>query len=316
MKGIPISAVEKINPADLDLLIKSPYKYFGRLIEGRRKFITYEEFLWLNRGIRGEFSAIYILNNNLYSEQFPLEPNFSPATKNKLLEYFSENVSDTGEIPAEVDINDFAIIFNGVKAYKDILICAYNENEIPNDSKIETLNLFDAPTNLDLPEIDAENFIEIQDESDFIWVVQKIIAQSPKNIFLRISNYLGDKDNLKRRIKMLQEFFSPQTKIYCARPAKFEQTFEHRAEYNELLKRHWNVNNFRDFTVYDLQALSRGVKSTKKVSQEQIIANIVKQVESCEIGDNSKTFSSPLRLALVNRSFSNCPQYILPKSTG
>ena len=67
---------------------------------------------------------------------------------------------------------------------------------------------------------------------------------------------------------------------------KFKLGFEHRDAYAEILKRHWGYDVFRNFTVYDLQKLRGGVKSTVAVSQEQIIADIVEQVELCMDGKN------------------------------
>lgn len=52
------------------------------------------------------------------------------------------------------------------------------------------------------------------------------------------------------------------------------------------MKRHWGYDAFRKFTVYDVQKLDAGIKSTFEVSQEQIIADIVQQAELCMDGKN------------------------------
>lgn len=41
-------------------------------IFGRRRFLTYEEFLLLADFIVTQYKEIYILNNNIYMEQFPV----------------------------------------------------------------------------------------------------------------------------------------------------------------------------------------------------------------------------------------------------
>ena len=59
------------------------------------------------------------------------------------------------------------------------------------------------------------------------------------------------------------------------------KTFRSRAEYAQFLKRYWHHESFLDFTVYDIASLAEGRKSTYKISQERIIAELVEQVEAC-----------------------------------
>ena len=60
-----------------------------------------------------------------------------------------------------------------------------------------------------------------------------------------------------------------------------KKNFRHRDEYTKLLKEYWHYDSFLNFTVYDMNDLVDGKKTTRQVSQEQIIADLVEQVEEC-----------------------------------
>ena len=105
-----------------------------------------------------------------------------------------------------------------------------------------------------------------------------------------------------------------RTKIFRVRPEKFKRDFESRDAYAKILKRHWNYDAFRKFFVYDLQALSGGVKKTFGVSQEQIIADIVEQVELCMDDKNFRDVFVTAPTARANPSSSKFPRFILPKN--
>lgn len=291
LKGVPLNFVDDKNlPEDLDTAKENPMNYFSRLTIGGRNIFTYEEFLLMKPFIIAQYDAIYLLNNNLFIEQYPIEANLSDATKKILLEHFTEpeNIIDEPEAENLGSVAKVVDMFVGLKDCGDYLVGVYNDENILSEPKIKILNLF-APVDIELQKIDstsAQVFIDVQEEADFVDFVRKIILTTPEKIFVRTHNYTGDREKLNSHLKILGKYFSAQTKIFHVRPEEFKRGFEHRDAYTEILKRHWNYDTFRNFTVYDLQKLDDGIKSTFEVSQEQIISDIVQQVELCMGNEN------------------------------
>ena len=71
LKGIPLSIVDDtVGGVNLSDVVSNKLGYFMSIF-GHRRFVTYEEFLLLADFIVAQYKEIYILNNNIYMEQFP-----------------------------------------------------------------------------------------------------------------------------------------------------------------------------------------------------------------------------------------------------
>ncbi len=286
LKGVPLEFFgEEIFPEDLAAAINDPLKYFFALKESGRKFLSHEEFLLLNAFIFAQYDSVYVLKNNLFMEQFPIENKFDDATKKILIEHFTEP-EDISEEPAEENsgsASKLIELFIGLKDCGKFFIGVYNDEQILNEPRVKVLNLF-APAFEELAEVDssaAQNFIDLQEEADFVEFVRGIFLEPPEKIFVRTQNYIGDKEKLNDRLKILRKNFSERLEIFRVLPEKFSRGFEHRDAFNEILNRHWGYEAFRNFKVYDLTALDAGEKILRDVSQEQIISDIVGQAELC-----------------------------------
>ena len=289
LKGIPLQFIGGANFfVDLDAAKDNPINYFAK-VAGARNIFTHEEFILLHAFIFAQFDAVHVLTNNIFMEQFPIDATFCDATRKILLEHFTEpeNLVDTPAAENPGTVAKIIDMFSGLAPCENFLVGVYNDEQILSDPKVHVVNLF-APNYNALPEIDsdaAQIFRDLQEESDFVKFAREIIFDAPPEIFVRTQNYTGDKAKLDAHLKILGKNFSA-TKIFRVRPEKFKRGFEHRDAYAEILRRHWGYDAFRNFTVYDLQKLRGGVKSTVAVSQEQIIADIVEQVELCMDGKN------------------------------
>lgn len=129
----------------------------------------------------------------------------------------------------------------------------------------------------------SNDFIEIIEESDYIDFVKLLFAE-PDEIHVRISNYTGDINKLKDHIAVISHYWQEYTEIFILQAPEIEDECSHRDEYNEILNRFWGYPSFRSLPVYDMAALERGEKVVKQVSQENIIANLVDEVENCGDG--------------------------------
>ena len=286
LKGVSLSLIGEENfQENLSLAADNPLNYFIALMNSGRKFLTHEEFLLLNAVIFMQYDAVYVLKNNLYMEQFPIEAKFDAATKKILLEHFSEpeNVIDEPEEENLGNASKLTELFVGLKDNENFLLGVYNDEQILSEPQVKVLNLFNAIDELvEVNLSDAPNFFDLQEEVDFVAFIREIISAPHDKIFVRTHNYAGDKEKLHAHLKTL----AAQIKIFCVRPEEFKFGFEHRDDFTEILKRHWGYDTFRTFKVYDLPSLDKGEKNIRDVSQEQIISDIVQQVENCMAGDD------------------------------
>ena len=283
LKGVPLEFVGE--EENLEAAIEDPLNYFIALKTGGRKFLSHEEFLLLNAFVLAQYDSVCVLKNNLFMEQFPIEDKFGEATKKILIEHFTEPEFIIDEPPEENLGNAAKLIelFVGLKDCGKFFVGVYNDESILSEPRIKVLNLF-APAAEELEEIDssaAQNFIDLQEEADFVKFVREIFFTPPEKIFLRTQNYFGDKEKLNDRLKILRKNFSARVEIFIVRPEKFSQGFEHRDAFTKILNRHWGYDAFRNFKVYDLAELDAGEKILRDVSQEQIISDIVNQTELC-----------------------------------
>ena len=140
LKGIPMSVVSpESEVASVEDVIKNKLSYFMKIF-GKRRFLTFEEFLMLNSFVLDQYEKVYILTNNLYMNQYPVDTAFSDTVKKGLLTHFSESENDYDETPIG-NIEEIIDLYDGVKEYNGFLICAYCEDKVPNDVKIQKVNL-------------------------------------------------------------------------------------------------------------------------------------------------------------------------------
>lgn len=284
LKGIPLSAVDgHFHRIDLSDIVTNKLGYFMSVF-GRRKFLSYEEFLLLADFVVSQYKEIYILNNNIYMEQYPVEECFPDAVRTGLLTHFTE--SEDGETDEREigDIDEYISIFQGLKEYNGYLMGAYCQVPALQSPKIITINLFD--DNRDSLLYSAEqpdDFVEIIEESDYINFVKNLFAE-PDEVYVRISNYTGDMNRLKDHIATIGHYWKDYTEIFLLQAQELEDEYSHRDEYTEILKKYWGYTSFRNLPVYDMNALEHGEKAVKQVSQESIIGNLVEEVERCGEG--------------------------------
>lgn len=287
LKGIQIGVIDPSIAGDINLeeISKDKLSYFFN-ITGKRNVITYEEFLMLRVFILAQYSKVIILNNNIYMNLYPIEQLFRDATKNGLLTHFSESNNLENDTSIIGDIDEIISLYTGVKEYKGHLLGAYCEKTDLSDNKITTINLFDEEEYQVQYSETADNFFDLIEEADYVDFVNHILPDSDK-MYVRISNYTGDRHRLKSHLCILAANLISHTDIIILQTVKKATCFEHRDEYTDILKKYWGYTSFRNLSVYDLNKLEEGKKEIIKVSQENIISNLVAQVETCEKNDKN-----------------------------
>lgn len=213
LKGIPISLVDQMcEVCELETVIKNKLLYFMKIYT-KRKFLTYEEFLMLNSFVLDQYEKIYILNNNLYMNQYPIDIALSDSVKRGLLTHFteSENYYDESFIG---NIGEIIDLYDGIKEYNGYLIGTYCENKIQNDAKIHIVNLFENESIpiVEVPYNDNIEYMEIAEEADYIDLVKRVFIK-PNKIYIRVINYEGDIEKLNDHISIIRKNWSNYTEI-------------------------------------------------------------------------------------------------------
>ena len=284
LKGIPVSYVDpSVDKVDLSSVIENKMGYFMS-IYGKRKYLSYEEFLLLADFALAQYKEVVILENNLYMEQYPVEDCFTEEVKKGLLAHFEETEADENDETFIGDIDEYIFLFEGLKEYNGYLLGAYSEPTSLINSKITRVNIFD-DQKIDIKGSTDEESLDIDliEEADYIDLVKRIFS-GPDELTVRVSNYTGDLNRLKNHIALLAFYWSDYTDVFYLQAQAVSDEFEHRAEYGEILKKYWGYLSYRNLPIYDMAELENGNKSVVQISQENIISNLVCQVENCGEG--------------------------------
>jgi len=281
LKGIPMEAVGSETDFNMKLekIVENKLEYFLN-IYGKRKYITYEEFILLNSFILDQYKNVYIFVNNIYMNQYPLDMPVNASTKDGILKHFMDTDGDENDEEVIGDIDEYIGLYNGVREYNGILLGVYCDEKIPSSTKIEYINLFENEK-MKFENVETSTqIIDLVEEADYIYLVKKVF-QKPDELHIRISNYMGDINKLKLHLKILISNWSNWTRFYIVQTQKSDNEFQHREEYTGILKKYWGYSSFRNLPVYDIAKVEDDKKEIIQISQENIISNLVQQVENC-----------------------------------
>ena len=282
IKGIPISLVDSsAGRIKLEDVVSNKLGYFMS-IYGKRKILCYEEFLLLSDFIVSQYKEIYILDNNIYLDQYPVEECFTESVRAGLLNHFSDSEEDENDDRYIGDIGEYVSMFEGIKEYNGYLLGAYCSVPALQNTKIIHVDLFDNRKETivikDTP--DEAPDVDIIEESDYIDFIKRLFNE-PDEIQIRISNFTGDINRLKEHIATAAYYWKDYTDVFCLQAKAPTDSYSHRDEYSQILKKYWGYSSFRTLPVYDMSKLERGEKRIVQVSQESVIANLVEEVENC-----------------------------------
>lgn len=281
LKGIPLSIVDhSIERISLDKVIENKMGYFMS-IYGKRFFVSYEEFLLLADFMIAQYKEIYVLDNNIYMEQYPVEDCFPDEIRRGLLAHFEESEDDENDNTYIGDIDEYISIFEGLKEYNGYLMGVYSVPNALSSNKVIKVNVFDAKR-MEIVSVQNECALECEliEEADYIDFVKKLFS-APDELYVRVTNYTGDVNRLKDHISLLGYYWKDYTDIFYVQAQIVENEFEHRSEYSDILIKYWGYDSYRNLPVYDMRELERGKKEVINVSQENIISNLIQQVENC-----------------------------------
>ena len=141
LKGVSLDS-EKQNNIDIEKLVLNPIEYFFEITKSNRKYVAYEEYLLLQSFFESQYEEIYIINNNLYIEQYPFELKISSGLMEGLINHYLETDNDEDEDLVIGDISKYTAIFSGVKKTENGIVVVYSDNNILNLKAINCSKIF------------------------------------------------------------------------------------------------------------------------------------------------------------------------------
>lgn len=273
---------EDFNNIDLqELFNKKPTKGWMDLCNSNRRLISYEEFLYFYKFIIDEYDNVYIINNNIFNNFYPLNIKIPTETKFQLTDFFDHETDDSVSDIQVYDGEKYTKIYSNLKMINNSFWVRYNDETELFDPRIKIVNLFNYDSNKPLEIIEKnneypkENILYLQETEDYLYLLDAILNK--QNINVNIDSFVGDNEILIKKISLLQELYK-NFKVF--KIEQKEQSIECNPEFRKILKQYWGHNSFRKLKVYDNEDIKNGIKTVKEISQEDIIINLAKQVES------------------------------------
>ena len=273
---------EDFNNIDLqELFNKKPTKGWMDLCNSNRRLISYEEFLYFYKFIIDEYDNVYIINNNIFNNFYPLNIKIPTETKFQLTDFFDHDTNDSVSDIQVYDGEKYTKIYSNLKMINNSFWVRYNDETELFDPRIKIVNLFNYDSNKPLEIIEKnneypkENILYLQETEDYLYLLDAILNK--QNINVNIDSFVGDNEILIKKISLLQELYK-NFKVF--KIEQKEQSIECNPEFRKILKQYWGHNSFRKLKVYDNEDIKNGIKTVKEISQEDSIINLAKQVES------------------------------------
>ena len=281
LKGIPLEAMDAVPPETIryEAITQNPLGYLMTLVNSEHKYISYEEFLLIADLALAQYAEIIILNNNIYMSQYPVSLFCTDETKQGLLTHFLDIDDADDEAAIETDTS-ISSLFIGLKEFNGYLIGVYNDEKYLDSEKIINVNLFEPRTEPLIKKECSFGYIDLIEESDYIKMIKQLFEE-PDELFVRTTNYIGDKKRLLAHLQMLAYYWADWTDIILVQAENVSPDYLRRPEYREILEQYWGHSTFRNIKVYNMAKLEDGEKEIESISQEQIISNLVDQAELC-----------------------------------
>lgn len=243
--------------------------------------------------VKGLFECI-VIKNNIYNKFYPFDNTIQNIKD--VYEKFFYNVSD--EIEKENE-ESYEVVS---KFYGDIIYSKntnryYINYRVDYPSNFVIKNLYE---NFDLIDNIKESYtkdsndlvIELsEDELVFLDFTSKILKGDIKNNRIAIvvmSNIFELPNKYLERTSLIQYLFKGKSNIFFARKKLNICDPEKIKKYENLLNRYWGYEKFRDLDMYE--NIKSPNKDLIKISQGQIINDIVEQTEMALLDDKDKEY--------------------------
>lgn len=202
-KGINLDDIglSKIN---VDKYMKNKREYTNRLNNGV-KIISYDEFLLFNDILKFFYQTIYIIDNNLYLNYYPINADLNENILNCLLKHF--DIENDDDFLLMNNIDDYTNAYGEITKIGNNIYCVYNDYLM--DEKINYIKMWETSgfNNDKYVYLSDEDVFEIKEEEDYINFLRQCMYNNIKTI-----NITGDfgseyQNSIKEKIGYINEYF-------------------------------------------------------------------------------------------------------------
>lgn len=274
--------VEKV---DIQSTIQNKIARLLQLTQQKQQIISFDEFICLYDLVLLQYKEIYVIENPVYMNLFPVDVKINDVISNALLNHFDSDADDNAEIG---DINEYTLIYSNYLLTDQGIACCYNisDDQLKNE-KIERLVVGNpASVLLDISTLDDEKeYINLCNDVDYYQLVRELYSTA-KIFAVTWESYLAGKEIAKKRLELLCGQFPQRVFAYLI-PAISNATPSNQ-EIAAIMEKYWGYTNYREIKTYDLNEVEKKHKKVVAISQEKIINDLVEQVERCVAGKSFK----------------------------
>lgn len=284
-KGLPKDIEQGYHTANFDKLFdknKNLTKKWLEFSSNDYKFISYEDYLYFYNFIIGnEYNNIFIIDNNIFNNFYPLITDIPDDIKNKLVDFFDEDSDSNSDIQSG---EDYTKLYSNMEKRGDNYFITYNDN-ISTQPNIRVIPLFSEDkydkfrTDNSAQNINVDNIINIQEDSDYLLLLDKFLNTDEK-IYFKLDYFNSESINFKEQLYILSNYFDNVFLVETQELLLEEIVSGNDKEYLRILKEYWGYDDFRTLDIYDFEEAKRGNKKVKTISQLNIIREMVNQVEN------------------------------------
>ncbi|OMD44046.1 DEAD/DEAH box helicase [Paenibacillus odorifer] len=253
-------------------------------LNGEAHWCTIEEFLVLGKEILSLYFTTLILENNIYCKTYPCLYNV-PEIQRLFDTYFRDDIQ---VIEPEDDLihEVFQKYYGDLKLIdSDWYIVYVDDIQAEGLFPIGSTKLLERKLN------EGENAtLELSENDDELIILTKMLFIDPVQEEILVS-YTGDisafPHRYYERLMVLQDLFN-QARFVLVTKMNESVTSYNEDDYLGILKKYWGHNSFRDLKMYKDVHDPEFKKETIKISQSQIINDIVKQSIAANDGETYK----------------------------
>ena len=251
-----------------------------------QQIISYEEFICLYSMLIIQYRKIYILENPVYHTMYPVNVQIDKEVHYALLHHFDEDADENTEEDESVeDLSEYTEIYGKYLETEAGIACCYNLDDSKlSHEKIERESFAPRPCSLSWTQEQVDGIVRVNlcNAVDYYELVGGL--ESSNSCYSVIwENFDLGKDAMRQQLEVLNASFPGRLSATpvgkAIKTKKYPEAFD-------LLKRYWgNESRFRDFSVYNIEAVRRGEKKIQSVSQERVVSDLIEQAEHCIHGE-------------------------------
>ena len=279
LKGFSVSGFNQQIP-DLETVLSNKVGWLMTIVQQNSKIISFDEFVCLYDMIISQFSKIYIIENPLFRNIFPIGVSISDEIIFALGEYFDEDSDNEIFI---TNLDEYTNIYSNFSIAPAGVSCCYNiaDNHLSNP-KIEIYSPHIEPVEITGEHVDKDSTkMNICDESDYFELIAQLLNTS--------DDFSISWDSYTMGRQMIEESLFKVNSYFLGRLRKvsfMQKDAVDNAEVKHVMENYWGYKEFRDIKIYDMDALAKKEKITYLISQGEIVGNLIQQAEKCLRGED------------------------------